>query len=160
MQIVQVDDTNVGYTVQLGSELVSQSAIGHIGPPFDWEYTLASTKQVASRPDYYIRLAKTDAGEYAGFVAGHVASFFFSPALMCFEDAWYVREGTVGRTLAAVKLMRGLVKWAIEEKGAMLVQSGDVAGINSLAVDTLYKHLGFKRFGSIYKYSKEDKEAA
>jgi hypothetical protein len=105
-------------------------------------------------------MSLTDSGEYTGFVGGHVCPFFFSPALMAIEDAWYVREGSTDRTKAAVMLMRSMMHWAIEEKGALLLQSGDIAGIASVAVDALYKRLGFQRLGSIYKYSTEDKEAA
>jgi hypothetical protein len=105
-------------------------------------------------PDYYIRVGIDDGGEYCGFVGGHVTPFFFSPKLMGVEDGWYVRAGTPGRTKIAVRLMRGFVAWCLDERGALLVQTGDIAAINSLAVDAIYKHMGFTRFGTIYKYER------
>jgi len=158
MQIVQVDESNVGYAVGLGQELVSKSSFGTTGPEFDWQYALASTRQSASAPSYFIRLAQHTDGSYTGFVGGHLSTFFFNPAIFAIEDAWYVREGSPDRTKAAVMLMRAFVDWAMVEKKAVLVQSGDVAGINSIAVDTMYRRLGFKRWGSIYKYTKEGAE--
>ena len=50
----------------------------------------------------------------------------------------------------------GLSVGALIPKGAVLVQSGDVAGIRTVAVDALYRHMGFTRFGTIYKYARHD----
>jgi hypothetical protein len=74
---------------------------------------------------------------------------------MALEDAWYVREGTENRTKIAIVLMRGFVSWALDTMKAVLVQTGDIAAIDSLAVDNIYRHLGFKRFGTVYKYTRE-----
>lgn len=155
MRIVQVDDSNVGYAVGLGKELVSASMFSETGPEFDWQYTLRTTRHAASAPNYFIRLVQCDDGAYTGFVGGHISPFFFSPRVMAIEDAWYVREGSVDRTKAAMMLMRSFMRWAWEQN-AVLVQSGDVAGINNTAVDALYRRLGFKRWGSIYKHDKYD----
>jgi hypothetical protein len=159
MRIVQVDESNVGYAVGLGQELVSASVFGDTGPAFDWQHTLASTRHAASSPHYFIRLAQSDDGSYTGFVGGHLSPFFFSPRLMGIEDAWFVREGAPDRTKAAMMLMRAFVDWCID-RDAVLVQSGDIANINSVATDTLYKRLGFRRFGTAYKYTPNTERSA
>ena len=87
-------------------------------------------------------------------MCGKVVTFYFSPQLMGVEDAWYVREGTPKRAAIGMALMRGFVSWCLDTKGAVLVQSGDVAGIRTVAVDALYRHMGFTRFGTIYKYAR------
>jgi hypothetical protein len=46
------------------------------------------------------------------------------------------------------------MKWAIDERGALLLQSGDIASINSTAVWAIYNKLGFTRFGAVYKYAR------
>jgi len=160
MPIVEVDESNVGYAVGLGKELVSASLFGQTGPAFDWGHTLTTLRYAASTPTYFIRLAQSDSGEYTGFVGGHLSPFFFSPVRMAIEDAWYVREGTPNRTVVALTLMRAFVLWATEQD-AVLVQSGDIANINSVATDALYKRLGFERFGTAYKYTpNRDRSAA
>lgn len=154
MHIEPVDERNVAHCVQLGQELVKLGSFGQNGPRFDWDYALQSTLASLRSPDYYIRVGVDDRGDYCGFVGGHVTPFFFSPTLMGVEDGWYVRDGTPGRTKIAVALMRGFVAWCLDERRAILVQTGDVAAINSLAVDAIYKHMGFTRFGTIYKYER------
>lgn len=154
MRTAPLDEGNVAYGVQLGRELVAAGSFSISGPEFDWDYTMRGMRSLLARPDYYIHLGYDDDDVACGFVFGHVGPFYFSPRLQAFEDGWFVRPGTVGRTKIAVRLMRGFVKWALDERGALLVQSGDVASIDSLAVDSLYKHLGFKRFGSVYKYAR------
>lgn len=155
MKIVPFTEENVSYAVQLGKELVAAGTFGTSGPEFDWDFTMAGTKFLMGLDRYYLRLAYDDGDDACGFVAGHVQPFYFSPKLGAYEDAWYVRSGTQGRTKIAVALMRGFVKWALDERGALLVQSGDIASIDTLAVDSIYKHMGFKRFGSVYKYARE-----
>lgn len=155
MKIVPFDEGNVAYAVQLGKELVAAGTFSLSGPEFDWDYTMASTRQLMGLDNYYLRLAYDDDNAPCGFMAGHVFPFYFSPKLGAFEDAWFVRPGTKSRTKIAVALMRGFVGWALDVRGALLVQSGDIASIDSLAVDSLYKHMGFKRFGSVYKYARE-----
>jgi ribosomal protein S18 acetylase RimI-like enzyme len=51
-----------------------------------------------------------------------------------------------------MKLMRGFVDWCMNEKGALSVQGGDIANIQSVGVDALYRRMGFARLGVIYKY--------
>lgn len=154
MHIEPVNEQNVAHCVRLGQELVALGSFGQTGPEFDWNVAYNNTYRTMRDATYYIRVAVSDAGEYCGFVGGHLTEFFFSHRLMGVEDAWYVREGTPGRTKIAVRLMRGFVGWAIDEHSALLVQTGDIAAINSLAVDAIYKHMGFKRFGTIYKYER------
>lgn len=155
MKIVPFTEENVAHAVQLGRELIAAGTFGLYGPPFEWDYALARTKSLMELDYYYLRLAYDDDNAPCGFMAGHVVPFYFSPKLGAFEDAWFVRPGTKSRTKIAVALMRGFVGWALDERRALLVQSGDIASIDSLAVDSLYKHLGFKRFGSVYKYARE-----
>ena len=128
---------------------------GQTGPHFEWHHAMESTLMAMRNPDYYLRLGVDDHGTYVGFVGGHMDTFFFSPTRYGQEDAWYVRPGVVGRTKIAVALMRGFVSWVLEEKQGILVQSGDIAAIDTVAVDGLYKHLGFTRFGTIYKYARK-----
>ena len=154
MRITEVKQDEVAYLVQLGRELVAAGTFGSDGPEFDWNYTLMNTKRTLDLPDYYIRMAWDDDGKPCGFVAGHLITFFFSPKLMAVEDGWFVRAGTRGRVRIAIELMHGLMRWAIDDKQAMLLQTGDIASINSTAVWAIYNRLGFTRFGAVYKYSK------
>lgn len=155
MKITPFTEENVAHAVQLGRELVAAGTYGISGPAFDWDFTLAVTKRLMELDDYYLRLAYDDDDAPCGFVAGHVNPFYFSPKLLAAEDAWFVRPDTRGRTKIAVALMRGFVRWALDERGALLVQSGDIASIDTVAVDSIYKHMGFKRFGTVYKYARE-----
>lgn len=159
MKITAFTEENVAHAVQLGRELVAAGTFGVTGPAFDWDFTLATTKHLMGLDSYYLRLAYDDANVPCGFVAGHVNSFYFSPKLLAAEDAWFVRPDTRGRTKIAVALMRGFVSWSLDVRGALLVQTGDIASIDTVAVDSLYKHMGFKRFGTVYKYSRDVGEA-
>jgi hypothetical protein len=154
MRIWPVGEHNIANFVQIAKELHGLGTFGHTGPEFDWDYMMRSTIAAVKSADFYLRIAMADDGEYCGAVCGHVTPFFFSPKLMGMEDGWYVREGTVGRTKIAVTLMRGFVSWCLDARGALLVQTGDIAAIDSLAVDSVYRHMGFKRFGTVYKYAR------
>ena len=152
MKLEKLTRTNVGFAVGLAKEMHGISTFGVDGPEFDWMYTQANMLATIPMWDYYFTLALDDGGEYCGAVCGKVAPFYFSPKLFGVEEAWYVREGTKDRTRIAIALMNGFVDWCLDDQGALHVQSGDIAAINSLAVDSLYKHMGFRRYGSSYKY--------
>lgn len=152
--IVPLDMENLSYAVGLAKELHGLGCFGRDGPEFDWDYCRSTMLSVMHDPNYYFRLALDDTG-YVGAVCGKVVTFYFSPKLMGVEDAWYVREGTKKRAAIGIALMRGFVSWCLDTQHTELVQSGDVAGIRTVAVDALYRHMGFTRFGTIYKYARE-----
>lgn len=144
---------NIPYAVRLGEELHGLGSLNHI--PFNHKISLDNTKQAATNPNWCCRIAVTDEDSYVGFVAGYVTPFLFSDALLALEVGWYVRQGTKDRTKIAVKLMRNFISWALDDKKAVQVQTGDIANINSLAVDSLYRHIGFKRYGTIYQFTRD-----
>ena len=154
MHIEPINENNVAHCVRLCQELHELGSFNSLGIAFEWDFTLYTLVGYMRDPNYYARCATDDDGNYVGLVGGKLVNFHFSPKLMGIEDGWYVREGTPGRTKIAVRLMRGFVAWCLDERGALLVQTGDIAAINSLVVDALYKHLGFQRFGTIYKYER------
>lgn len=154
VRIVPVSEETLAAVTQLGKEMIESSQFGYLGPDFDWDHSMRQTRWCMHEPHYYVRVAFDDKNIAVGFVAGHVIHFHFSPKLMGIEDAWYVRQATPERAKIGKALMMGFVKWALDEKQAVLVQSGDIAGIDSEAVWALYNHMGFKRFGSLYKYSR------
>jgi hypothetical protein len=73
---------------------------------------------------------------------------------MAVEDGWFVRAGTKDRAKIAMRLMKGMMTWAIDECKAVLLQTGDIASIDTVAVWALYNRLGFTRFGAVYKYAR------
>lgn len=154
MKIVKLDAYTVPYAVQLAKELHGLGVFGRTGPDFDWDFTVGQFVKTLRSPYYYTRFAVDDDDVFVGGVVGHVDTFFFSPVLMALEDAWYVREGVENRTKIAVMLMRGFIGWALDEMKAVLVQTGDIAAIDSHAVDNIYRHLGFTRFGTVYKFQR------
>lgn len=145
---------NLAYAVGLAKELHDIGVYGQLGPPCDWDHTYRVFDGVLHNPNGYMCMARNDAGVYVGIVGGHVYPFMFSPKLQGMEDGWYVREGTPKRASIAMRLMHGFVDWCIDEKGAVMVQTGDIASISSHAVDTLYRHMGFKRFGTLYMFQR------
>jgi len=151
MQIVPLTEENVGYAVGLAQELHGLGYYGVNGPEFNWDYTHAVMLGTIPQSVYYFRLAIVDR-VYVGAVCGRVVPYYFSPKLMGLEDAWYVRDGTPKRAAIGMRLMTGFIEWCINVHGTDLIQSGDVAGINTIGVDALYRHIGFERFGSIFKY--------
>jgi hypothetical protein len=119
--------------------------------PFEWNHCLATMRKVVASPVFFVRMAGNKDG-FCGAVVGHVDQFFFSPKRMATENAWYVREGTPFRAQIAMTLMREFIDWSMTDMGADHVQCGDIANINTMAVDALYRRIGFKRYGAIYKY--------
>lgn len=151
MELHPLSSDNLAYAVGLARELHGLGCFGRDGPAFEWDWCKTTMQSTLRDPNYYFMLARDDSG-YVGAVCGKVVTFYFSPRVMGLEDAWYVREGTAKRAAIGMRLMRGFVDWCIDTKGAVIVQSGDVAGIRTVAVDALYRHMGFTRFGTIYKY--------
>lgn len=154
MDYVKLDTHNLAYAVGLAKELHALGTFGRDGPEFDWSHCRRTMLGVMNDPNCYFMLARDGSG-YVGAVCGKVVTFYFSPKLMGIEDAWYVREGTPRRAAIGVRLMRGFVGWCFD-RGAVIVQSGDVAGIRTVGVDALYRHMGFTRFGTIYKYARAE----
>lgn len=152
--IVKLDEDNLDAFTRLGGELIALSQFTVTGPEYDHEHSLAVIRNIMQRPDYYIRGALDDDGTACGFVFGHIVHFYFAPVNCAYEDGWYVRPGTKGRMKIGLALMRGFVRWALDDMKAVMVQSGDVANIDSEAVWAAYKAMGFTKFGSIYKYSR------
>lgn len=148
-------ERNVAYAVALAKELHGLGIFGAIGPPFDWDFTYRSFATICRDPNGYFCMAVDDDDIYVGAVCGRVYEFIFSPRKLGIEDAWFVREGTPKRASIAMNLMRGFVNWCLDDKGAHHVQTGDIADIHAHAVDTLYKHMGFKRVGTIYMFQRE-----
>lgn len=145
---------NIPYAVGLAKELMELGRFNEVGPPFDWDFTRLGLEFIRSNTNHYVRLAVDDDGVYVGGVRGYVTPFSFSPRLLGIEECWYVREGTPKRASVAMRLMYGFVNWCLDEKHAILVQTGDIAAIHSHAVDTLYRHMGFKRFGTVYMFQR------
>lgn len=152
LAIEPLSTDNVAYGCGLAKELIELGTYKD-EIPFNWDYFFGFLLKAMDAPDYYIRLAKLD-GQYVGGLCGHVQPFMFAPIMQGMEDAWYVREGTPNRAKTAWALMQGFVDWCYL-RGAVMVQSGDVAGINTVGVDALYKRMGFDRFGTIYRHKRE-----
>jgi len=151
-RVVPFTSHNTAYAVGLMRELVELSSFKTV--PFDWEHSLRSVRAAMDNDTYYLRMSQDDNDEYTGLVAGYVTPLYFAPRLIAVESAWYVREGSQDRTKMAAALMRSFMSWALDEKHAVHVQSGDIANIHPAAVDALYRHLGFKRVGLIFKYER------
>ena len=141
-EIIRLSIDNLPYAVGLAKELHGLGTFGRDGPEFDWDHCMRTMVHFMHDPNYYFALARDVTG-YVGAVCGRVLPFYFSPKLVGIEDAWYVREGTTKRAAIGMQLMRGYVNWCIDEKGAVLVQTGDIAGIRTVGVDAIYRHMGF-----------------
>jgi hypothetical protein len=155
MRYVSMDAENIPYCVAVAKELHGLGTFGRNGPEFDWDFCTAQFIDVCRSDAYFHRFAVDDGGIFVGGLIGHVTPFMFSPRLMALEDAWYVRAGVENRTKAAIVMMRAFIHWAMDEMNCVLVQTGDIAAIDSVAVDNIYRHLGFKRFGTVFKYARE-----
>lgn len=149
MELLPLTLDNVAYAVGLAQEMHKLSTFNESGPEFDWEHCSNAMRYTLDNPNYFFMLAHD--GDYVGAVCGRVIPFYFSPKLLGVEEAWYVREGTKYRASIGMRLMESFVTWCYD-KGATMVQSGDVAGIRTVGVDALYRHMGFTRYGSVYKY--------
>jgi hypothetical protein len=154
MKILPLTHDNMAYAIGLAKELHQLGTFGDSGPEFNWGHCKATMLYGLQNPNQYFMLASVD-DEFVGAVCGYVTPFYFSPEMLGIEQAWYVREGTKYRASVGMRLMDGFVKWCIDEKNAVMVQSGDVAGIRTVAVDALYRHMGFTRYGAVYRYMRE-----
>ena len=150
--ITPVTLATIPYSVQLARELHRLGSFRDI--EFEHEVTTQRFIGIMSSPNWFFQIARDDDDVYCGAMMGHVDTFIFSNQLLAIENALYVREGTKWRTKIAAQLVRSFVKWALDDKGATHVQTGDIASIDSLAVASFYKHMGFKQWGVIYKYSR------
>lgn len=153
VEIEHLNPCNMAYAVGLAKELHGLGTFGADGPDFNWEFCKNTMTRIMQDPNHYFRLARDDTG-YVGAVVGYVVPHFFSAEMMGIEEAWFVRLDTVNRASVGMKLMRGFVEWCINEKRALSVQSGDIASIQSVGVDALYRRMGFARLGVIYKFAR------
>jgi hypothetical protein len=154
-EIERLSPVNLAYAVGLAQELHGLGTFGRDGPEFDWDHCKATMQGFMYDINYYFALARDDTG-YVGAVCGRTLPFYFSPKLVGVEDAWYVRDGTEKRAAVGIALMKSFVNWCMDIKGAVLVQTGDIAGITTVGVDAIYRRLGFTRYGVLYKYERTD----
>lgn len=145
--IVPLSAENAAYAVRLAEELHSMGSLK--GIPFDQQYMLSNALKMLNDPSWHCYLAVDKNNYFCGIVTGYLTPFLFSPKLMAVESCWYVQENTPNRTKLGLMLMNNFIQWAKDNK-AVKVQTGDIAGINSLAIDTIYRHIGFKRVGTAY----------
>jgi len=151
VEYVLPGDAEAAYLVAICQELHSLGSYRDI--PFDWQFMLENARMIIHSDTHYACLARSPEYGVFGYVAGNLEWFWFSPQCYAQEGAWYVRAGVKDRAKTAFALMRSFVKWA-ESKGALMVQSGDIANIDTVAVHGAYTRLGFKRYGVIYKYER------
>lgn len=151
METVPLSHANLAHAIGLAEEMHKLSTFGESGPIFNWGHCRTTMLHAIHHPNYYFALALEE-NAYVGAVCGLVTPFYFSPEMLGVEQAWYVREGTKYRASIGMKLMEGFVNWCMNEKHAVMVQSGDVAGIRTVGVDALYRHMGFTRYGAVYRY--------
>lgn len=146
--VERMNEANVAHACALTKELVDLGTFRD-EVPFVWDYYFGYLLHIMDDKDHYFHLANVD-GVYVGGIYGFMQDFTFAPIRLGMEHGWYVREGTPSRAKIGMTLMRGFVSWCYEN-GAVMVQSGDVAGINTVGVDALYRRMGFARFGTIYR---------
>ena len=155
MEFEHLSALNLAYAVGLAKELHGLGTFGRDGPEFDWSYCRRTMLGVMNDENCYFMLARDESG-YVGAVCGKLVTFYFSPKLMGIEDAWYVREGTPRRAAIGVRLMRGFVAWCFD-RGAVIVQSVvTLQAYAPLVWMPVYRHMGFTRFGTIYKYARAE----
>ena len=148
LSLERLSEENIAHACRLTKELVDLGAFKE-EVPFVWDYYFGYLLSIIDDKDHYFMLANVD-GVYIGGIYGFMQRFTFAPVRLGMEHGWYVREGTASRAKIAMMLMRGFVSWCYDN-GAIMVQSGDVAGSNTIGVYALYKRLGFERFGTIYR---------
>ena len=153
MQIERLSRDNIADACGLARELHSVGTYGIEGPPFDWSYNYGALVRALEQPNRFCVLLANSSG-YVGAVFGCVTAFLFCPRVYGFEEGWYVREGTPFRAAIASKLMHGFMEWCYS-RDAVYIQCGDINGANTIGVDALYRRLGFKRFGTIYRHKRE-----
>jgi GNAT superfamily N-acetyltransferase len=153
LKIELLTKDNIAHACELARELHSLGTFGREGPPFDWNYNFGALLRAMADPNRFHVLLAHDDG-YVGAVFGCVTAFLFNPSVYGVEEGWYVREGTPRRAAIASVLMREFMKWCYG-RGAVYVQCGDVAAINTIGVDALYRRLGFHRFGTLYRHKRE-----
>ena len=147
-----VTESTVAHGVQIAKELIELGSLNTV--PFDWQHALKTLRMIMVSDMWFPRLAYNSNG-LCGTLLGHADTFFHSPRLVAHENGWFVREGTPFRAKIAMTLMREFMEWALQYKGADHIQCGDIANIRPIAVDALYRKLGFKRYGVIYRYGGE-----
>jgi hypothetical protein len=152
MQIERLSNDNIAHACGLARELHGVAAFGVEGPPFDWDHNFGALRLALEQPEKFcVLLAHGD--EYVGALFGCVTSFLFSPRVYGVEEGWYVREGTPSRARVASSLMYNFVTWCYN-KDAVYILCGDIAANNPVGVDALYRRLGFKRFGMLYRHKR------
>lgn len=142
---------NYAYMCALCKELHGLGTMSHI--EFDDSYNRAVIHTHMTNPVWFMMLARDmDGVEYVGAMAGHVQASMFSQRMMAFEQGLYVRKGTRYRGSIALALVRAFMRWCYDTHDCAMIQAGDVASIESIAVDALYRHAGFRRYGAIYNH--------
>jgi hypothetical protein len=152
-RIEPFDEHNMAYASAIAKELHGLGAMSIY--PFDEAYNRALIAHRMHDPTWWGRLARdTSDTEYCGIMVGNVQTTLFSQARIGVEHALYVRRGTKFRGAIAMKLVRSFVAWCYDVHDCIMVQSGDIASVESEAARALYIRCGFKNYGALYSHER------
>jgi hypothetical protein len=148
-----MDERNMAYACAIFKELHGLGAMSCY--PFDDAYNRALCAHRMHNPTWWVQLARSvDDTEYCGCMVGNVQMTLFSTARIGVEHALYVRRGTKFRGAIAFNLVRSFLSWCYDVHDCIMVQSGDIASVESEATRALYIRCGFKNYGALYSHER------
>lgn len=147
MIIRSLEWADIPDTVDLAQEMHAESAFS--GFDFDGVKMACQLGMVLTQPDVrFCSVAVTD-GKIVGALFGHISEFIFGPQLIASDFGWFVQPKYRG-TSAAVRLLKEFHKWA-EANNACEVSMGITTGVHPEKTDRLFKRLGYRHVGGLYK---------
>lgn len=147
MEIRSLEWADIPAVVDLAREMHGESAFSD----FDFDAGKMAgqlTLPLTHPSEQFCHLAVKD-GEVVGALFGYITEFVFGPQLIACDYGWYVIPKARG-TSAGVRLLKDFQQWA-NENNAVEVCMGVSTDIHKDKTGKLFRKLGYKHVGGIYK---------
>lgn len=147
MEIRSLEWADIPAVVDLAREMHGESAFSDFD--FDDSKMAAQLTMPLTHPDSQFCQVAVKDGEVVGALFGYITEFVFGPQIIACDYGWYVIPKARG-TSAGVRLLKDFQKWA-KDHGAVEVCMGVSTNVQKDKTGKLFKKLGYKHVGGLYK---------
>ena len=147
MSIQPAIEKDIPEMVRLASLMHEESAYSRFN--FDADKLANNFAFWISSADYFVVIARDDAGETVGGYCGYVTEYFFGKDLIACDLGLFIDPKRRGG-MTAVKLVKAFENWAAS-KGVKEVCPGTTTMVAPERTSRMYELLGYKVVGSIFK---------
>jgi len=147
VEIRSLEWADIPSVVDLAKQMHAESAFSRF--QFDDSKMAVQLTMPLTHPESQFCHVAVKDKEVVGALFGYLTEFLFGPELIAMDYGWYVLPKARG-TSARVRLLKNFQRWA-KDHGAVEVCMGVSTNVQKDKTGKLFKKLGYKHVGGLYK---------